>query len=274
MRQRRSTISRRRAAGRPLAAAVVGFVLLLVWGGAALAANRYSIGRLGVSPVGVGSAERPAAVGARFALETGEDDPGLRPAPVVSYALAAEGIVAFPRSFAGCSLRRLSRRRGVPAACERARVGRGLVKGAAGLAEDRTLEASSPCNLRLGVYNTGRGLALRLDGQPPIPAGFRTNRIGCPVPVHLAIPMRIVAMTIDGVRASELRFRLPDLLLEPLDGWDATLRTVDVTLDRKRARGGRGLLSAVGCAGGRRTMRVVYTEQQGPRAEATREIAC
>jgi hypothetical protein len=263
--------------GLPLGVAVVVTVTALVIAGWAGAANQYAIPRVGIEPSGEGSAARPLPVGVLFGLSVREEDSALRPSPIESYALAAEGLVVRPGAFASCSLRRLGRRRGVPRECARAKVGSGVVRGAAGLAEDPTLEGSVPCNLRLGVYNTGEGMALRLDGQPPVPPGFGSRRFGCPVPVHLAIRVRTVQTTIDGMTSTELRYRLPDLLLHPLDGWDASLRVVEVRLDRKRVRrGGRtvGFYSAAGCNGAERTVRVVFVDPEGLRAEATRSTRC
>jgi hypothetical protein len=95
--------------------------------------------------------------------------------------------------------------------------------------------------------------------------------------VHLAIRVRTVETTIDGVRSTELRYTLPHLLLHPIDGWDASLRLVEVRLDRKRATRGRrtvGFYSAVGCNGSDRTVRVVFVDPQGGRAETTRTTGC
>jgi hypothetical protein len=262
---------------RLLMAAGAATVGALVVAGAAGAVNEYAIPRVGIKPSGKGTDARPLPVGVLFGLRVSEADRDLRPSPIESYALAAEGLVVRSGAFASCSLRKLGRRRGVPRECDKAQVGDGLIRGAAGLAEDQTLEGSVPCNLKLRVYNTGTGMALRLDGEPPVPRGFGTKRLGCPVPVHLAIRVRTVETWIDGVRSTELRYTLPDLLLHPLDGWDASLRLVNVSLDRKLAKRGRrtvGFYSAEGCNGTERTVRVVFVDPQGGRAEATRATGC
>jgi hypothetical protein len=269
----RSTVGRCRLSTVAVAAAVAALALA----GTAGAANEYAIPRVGIKPSGKGSAARPLPVGVLFGLRVSEADRALRPTPIETYALAAEGLVVRPGAFASCTLRKLGRRRGVPRECAKAKVGHGLVRGAAGLAEDQTLEGSVPCNLKLGVYNTGKGMALRLDGEPPVPRGFGSKRLGCPVPVHLAIRVRTVETTIDGVKSTELRYKLPDLLLHPLDGWDASLRLVEVNLEREVVRRGRrkvGFYSAVGCNGAERTVRVVFVDPQGARAETTRTTGC
>lgn len=283
MAERRAGQADRRAPGRipVLAAACLALFSMLVLGGVALADNEYGISRVGIAPSGKGSAARPLPVEVRFGLEVDEDDRRLRPAPVETYVIGAEGMVAFPRAFQKCSLRKLRRRRGVPRACAGAKVGGGLVKAAAGLREDVSMESSVPCNLRLGVYNTGRGIALRVDGGPPQPPGFKSNRVGCPVLVHTAIGGRLVQTRIDGMRATDLRFSLPDLLLHPVDGWDGALQIVDVTLAPKTRRirlRGRArdvaYYSSVGCRGGRRTVRAVFIDELGNRAEVTRTAKC
>lgn len=275
---------RQRGSATGMAALAVSCLALastLAFGDAALAGNEYGISRVAVAPAGKGSAARPLPVKVRFGLKVGEEDRRLRPAPVETYVIGAEGMVAFPQAFPACSLRKLRRRRGVPRACAEAKVGGGLVKAAAGLREDVSMESSVPCNLRLGVYNSGRGVALRLDSGPPLPPGFKSDRVGCPVPVHTAIGGRLVETRIDGVRSTDLRFSLPRLLLEPLDGWDGALRVVDVTIGPRtegvRLRGRArevAYYSSVGCRGGGRTVRAVFIDQLGGRAEVTRTAKC
>jgi hypothetical protein len=261
--------------GRAVAALAVSALAALT--GSALGANTYSVERVSVSPSGEGTLSRPLAVSVDFRLSVGETDPAVRPAPVVAYELVGEGLVVSARPFPACSLRKLRRRRGVPLRCERARVGDGLARGAGGLAEDPALESSVPCNLRLGVYNTRRGLALRVDGEPPVPRSFKSRRPGCVVPIHTAIPVRLSQTAIEGLRSTQLRFTLPRLLLHPLDGWDGALRSVSVTLDRRQARvGGRrvGFYSSVGCAGGERSVSVTFVDEQGNSSLATRATRC
>jgi hypothetical protein len=241
---------------------------------AAHAANTYSVSRAQVTPGTAGNPSSPTAVKVLFGLRAGEEDPTKRAAPIKTYMLASEGLVVDPRPFARCSLRQLKRRKGVPRRCAKAKVGTGVARGAAGLDEDPLLESSTACNLRLAVYNTGAGLALRLDGQPPVPPSLNSRRFGCPVPVHTAIKVSLSKIQIDGVESSELRFTLPRLLLHPLDGWDAALRVVDVTLDRRRSTRGRALYGAAGCNGGERTVQVGFVDEQGTRATATRTIGC
>jgi hypothetical protein len=254
--------------------ALVVAAAVLVAAPAAHAANTYSVSRAQVSPSTAGTPSKPTAVKVLFGLRAGEEDPTKRAAPIKTYMLASEGLVVGTRPFARCSLSAIKRRRGVPRRCAKAKVGSGVARGAAGLEEDPLLESSTACNLKLAVYNTGAALALRLDGEPPVPPSLNSRRFGCPVPVHTAIKVKVSTIQIDGVASSQLSFTLPRLLLHPLDGWDAALRVVDVTLDRRRSSKGRALYGAAGCNGAERTVQVGFVDEQGGRATATRTIGC
>lgn len=271
----------KRGSRRGIAITVVVVVGVLVGVGAAAAANRFAVHRVEISPAWKGRAEHPLPVSVRFGLRVTEDDPTKRPAPTETYVMGTEGVVAFPGAFPSCSMAQLRPLRGPARACRDALVGGGLTKGAAGLAEDDAIKESVPCNLRLRVYNTGDGMALRLDGDPPLPPSFRSNKIGCPVPIHKAILGRLRTTTIDGVRSTDLSYTLPRLLLHPLEGWDGALRVTNVDLRRMTARArvnGRlhtvGYSSAVGCNGDERTVRAAFIDEQGERSEITRTTGC
>ena len=143
------------------------------------------------------------------------------------------------------------------------------------------MDESLPCNLQLRLYNTGKGVSLRIDTDPPVPRNFQSRKLGCPVPMHTAIQGRFVKTTIDGLPAMDLTFTLPKLLLQPLEDWEGALQLVDAALPRATATTrikGRlrsvGYFSAVGCRGPTRTARAAFTDESGNRAEATRTVAC
>jgi hypothetical protein len=253
----------------------------LGYAGIAWAANRYEVSRMEIKPSGAGSQVRPLPVQARFGIGVHEQDPRTRPASIETYVIGTEGVVAFPKAFPTCSLRQAKRRRGPARACKAAQVGGGQVRAAAGLVEDTRMRESLPCNLRLRLYNTGRGVALRLDADTPVPPNFRSRRLGCPVPVHTAIAGSFDRATIDGLPAIDLRFSLPPQLLRPLEGWEGALQLVDATLEAHTARtrvNGRtrtvGFFSAIGCEGGERTTRAAFIDGDGARSEATRTAKC
>jgi hypothetical protein len=258
--------------------AVVGTLLLVQ---VAFGANQEQVSRAEVTPVGKGSAARPLPVVVRFGLRVRSDDADKRPAAVTTYVIGSEGVVAFPRAFPSCSLSQAKRRRGPSGACKTAKVGQGVIRAAAGLEDDDTIAQSVPCNLQLRVYNTGAGVALRLDADPPIPPSFKSRRDGCPVPVHTAIRGVFKQTSIGGMVAMDLSFTLPDLLLHPLEDWEGALQLVDATLGghtaQTRIHGKArsvGFFSAVGCHGGQRTTRAAFINAKGERSEATRNVRC
>ena len=140
---------------------------------------------------------------------------------------------------------------------------------------------SLPCNLRLRLYNTGAGIALRVDTDTPVPRNFKSRAIGCPVPIHTAIRGELTQSTIDGTASMGLGFTLPKRLLRPLADWVGALQLVDASLTRQTAMArvkGRlrsvGYFSSVGCKGTTRTMRAAFIDENGNRVEATRAVAC
>jgi hypothetical protein len=248
---------------------------------AASAANTNEVSRGLTSPVGAGSMSRPLPIGVQFGLRSRAENPRLRPLPTKTYVLSMEGVTANAKAFPACGLAKLKRRKGPPARCAGAQLGTGLVKGAAGIVEDDTIAESVPCNLKLRVYNIGNGIALRLDGDPPLPAGFKSNKIGCPVPIHTAIPAPFRRVTIDGLPSTEMQFTVPKVLAHPLEGWNSALTLVNVDLERRttqvRVGGAKrtvGYFSAVGCTGGERSLQVGFIGTDGVRSEASATPAC
>jgi hypothetical protein len=253
----------------------------LVLASAALAANKNDVSRGLVTPAGAGSPSHPLPIAVQFGLSSRAEDSKLRPLPTKTYVLGMEGVTAYPKAFPACGLAKLKRRKGPPSGCAKAQLGTGLVKGAAGIVEDDTIAESVPCNLKLRVYNAGNGIALRLDGDPPLPTGFKSSKIGCPVPIHTAIPAPFRTVTIDGLPSTELAFTVPKVLAQPLDGWNSALTLVNVDLEKRTARtrvGGAmrtvGYFSATGCAGGERSLQVAFIGSDGVRSEAAATPGC
>jgi hypothetical protein len=247
----------------------------------ALAANQQHVSRASVLPASGGRPAAPKPVQIGFSLSVKEEHAQLRPAPIKTYAIGTEGVIAFPGALPHCSLAQAKPRRGPAKPCKPAQVGSGLIRAAAGLREDTAIASSLPCNLQLRLYNTGTGVALRVDTDTPVPPSFKSKQLGCPVPIHTAIRGSFDKTTIDGLPAMDLRFTLPKLLLRPLEGWEGALQLVDATLKRQTGRArvkGRlrevGYFSAIGCRGGQRTTRAVFIDESGARAEATRSVGC
>ncbi|HEY6780969.1 MAG TPA: hypothetical protein VI111_08450 [Thermoleophilaceae bacterium] len=253
---------------------------MLVGVGAA-SANVYRVTRGSISPAGGGSAAKPQPVGIGFGLGVSADDRSERPSPVKTYRIATEGVLAFPRTFPSCSLSKAKIRRAPAKACAKALIGNGLIRAAAGFDDDTTIAQSLPCNLRLRLYNTGSGLALRVDTDTPVPRSFKSRELGCPVPIHTAIRGQFTRTTLDGMVAMDLSFTLPTLLLRPLQDWEGALQLVDASLGRwtgtaliKGHRRTVGYFSSVGCHGKTRTIRAAFVDEDGNRSEATRTVVC
>jgi hypothetical protein len=253
----------------------------LVLASVAAGVNRSDVSRAVVSPGGAGNLRRPLPIAVQFDLRSRAENSKLRPLPTRTYILGIEGVRIFAKSFPACSLTKLKRHQGPPASCTDAKLGSGLVKGAAGLEEDETIAESVACNLKLILYNTGNSLALRLDANPPLPTGFKSNKIGCPVPIHTAVPAPSRSVTIDGVPSTELRFTVPDLLMHPLEGWNSALQLISLKLEKRNARiriGAAtrtvGYVSAIGCAGGRRSFQVHFIGTDGVHSGASTTTVC
>ncbi len=254
---------------------------MLVLAGVAFAADRQRVSRVSVAPGGSGTPGKPKPVEIGFGLSVTAERPSQRPKPIKTYAIGIEGVLAYPRAFPACSLSQAKVRRAPARACGRAQVGSGLIRAAAGLREDPGMADSLPCNLKLRLYNTGTGAALRVDTEPPVPQSFKSRKLGCPVPIHTAIRGQLAKTTIDGLASMELRFTLPKLLLRPLEGWEGALQLVDASLTGEtaplRVKGRMrqvGYLSTVGCRGRDRTARAVFIDEDGVRTEATRTVGC
>jgi hypothetical protein len=267
--------------GRTWACALAAAVCVGAIAAPVAAADNYRVTRASISPASGGSPSAPRAVGVGFGLGIAAADRSQRPQPIKSYAIGVEGVLAYPSAFPSCSLAQAKARRGPAKPCAKALVGDGLIRAAAGLDDDLRISESLPCNLRLRLYNTGAGAALRIDADTPYPPGFGSRKIGCPVPMHTAIKGRFVRTTIDGLAAMDLTFTLPKLLLQPLQDWAGALQLVDASLGRATASmriNGRqrtvGYFSSIGCRGGSRLARAAFTDLSGNRFEATKALAC
>jgi hypothetical protein len=134
------------------------------------------------------------------------------------------------------------------------------VKNAAGPSTDQSLSASSPCNLRLRLYNDGDGMTLRLDGDPPVPPSFESDQVGCALPIHTAINGKFVKRRIGGVIASDFVFTVPQNLKHPLTGTDNSVRRSDNIIKKFMRINGkrRGYYQKVGCKGSKREVRATF----------------
>jgi hypothetical protein len=266
-----------------LIAALTGAAVLAL-GGVAFAENIYTVHIASSTPKGKGTSAKPLPVKLNFGYMV-EDSEGLRPTVIEQYRIAPEGLVTFPKLFPTCTFREASvaGTATLPAACNRAIVGGGLVRNNAGAATNRAEKLI--CNLKLRLINisdAGKngGMAIRLDGdQPAAPPGSR--KVGCALPVHTAIKAPFFNVRLEGLKTSELRFTVPIQLQEPLTGVQNAVVDVTSTVNREtartRIRGQRrtvGFYSETGCKGRTRTTRVEFVDTQRRKFTANRQSPC
>jgi hypothetical protein len=259
---------------RKLLIAALTLVGVIALAGVALANNVYETHVSGGRPIAKGSLKKPVPVSVDFGFRVSETDPSKRATPIKTYAIGSEGLVANPKDFPSCKFSQVQS--GPAAACRKAQVGTGIVKAASGSTSNQALAASLPCNQQLRLYNIGDGMAIRIDVDPPQPASFDTDQIGCPLSIHDAIRGRFVKTRIAGHPASDFRFSVPPNLLHPVTGLDTSVRESVSNLPRrvttKRVRGRRvkvGFYEVVGCTGNRRTARTTYTSETGQVTQST-----
>jgi hypothetical protein len=247
---------------RKLSIATVAIAALAAVATVAYAANVYTVSG-STTKRGKGSATKPIPTGIKLSFRVTETDPSKRGTVVQKYALGSEGLRTNPSFFPKCAFSDLDNDTGVPAKCAKAQVGTGIAKNAAGATNDQSLEHSSGCNLAVRLYNTGSGMAIRLDAnQPAVP--IDSNEIGCALPIHTAINGKFVKKRIGGVTASDFTFTVPQNLKHPLPGIVNSIRRSDtnVKLLAKTVRGKRrGFYEKVGCKGSTRLVRGTFVTE-------------
>jgi hypothetical protein len=133
--------------------AALAVVAVLAVASVAVATNVYTV-HLGSTTVrGKGTKAKPIPTGLKFGFKVEDSDPSKRGSVIERYAIGSEGLVTNPKLFPKCDFTELDDAT-VPAKCEKALVGEGLVKNAAGPSSpgpggERALSDSTPCNLQL-----------------------------------------------------------------------------------------------------------------------------
>jgi hypothetical protein len=246
----------------PLAIAAV-FALVAT----ALAENTYKVHKAGTTAKGKGSLAHPIPTGITIGFEVGESDPSKRGTVIEKYAIGAEGILANGKGAPKCDFNDLNDPGPVPSKCNKARVGGGIARNAAGPSTDQSKAHSLPCNLDVDLYNIGTGMAIHLDShsQPP-PGGagdFSSRKIGCPLAIdgRYTIKGKFVKVKIGGVTSTDFRFTVAENLRHPAPGVDNSIFE-SVTNILKKTKNGKGFYNKVGCKGGKRTTRATFVSEQ------------
>ncbi len=272
---------------RKLWIAVLAIAAVFAMASVAVATNVYQV-HLGSTTVkGKGTKAKPIPTGLKFGFKVEDSDSTKRATVIEQYAIGSEGLVTNPKLFPKCNFTELDDAT-VPAKCAKAQVGSGLVKNAAGPSTpgpggERALSDSTPCNLRLRLYNDGDGMTLRLDSDgKPIPPSFESDEVGCALPIATAINGKFVKRKIGGVTSSDFVFSVPENLKHPLSGVDNSVRRSDnlLKLKSKRVRGKkRGFYEKIGCKGGKRLVRATFiteatSTQSSLKFTATKQSRC
>jgi hypothetical protein len=246
---------------RKFSIAVLALAAVVAVASVAYAANVYEVHLGSTTTPGKGSKAKPIPTALKFGFKVEETDPNKRATVIEDYAIGSEGLVTNPKLFPKCAFSDLDNEPAPPAKCKKALVGTGLVKAAAGPSTDQSLAVSSPCNLQLRLYNNGSGMILRLDGGPPVPPSFESDKVGCALSQHTAINGKFVKRKIGGLTSSDFVFSVPETLKHPLVGTDVSVRRSDnlIKFKMKRVNGKpRGFYEKIGCKGGKRLVRATF----------------
>jgi hypothetical protein len=248
---------------RKVLIAVLAIAAVVAVASVAVAANVYTVS--GSTTVkGKGSPTKRIPTGIKLQFDVTETDSTKRGTVVEKYALGSEGLVTNPKFFPKCAYSDMDAEPTVPAKCNKALVGSGIAKNAAGPSTNQSLSVSSPCNLQVRLYNNGSGMIIRLDGAPPIPPSFDSNQFGCALPIHEAINGKFVKRKIGGLTSSDLTFTVTGHLKHPLVGTDNSIsRSVsNVKLKTKMVNGKRrGFYEKIGCKGTTRLTRGTFVTE-------------
>jgi hypothetical protein len=265
---------------RKLIALAVVCTTALVFAAVAYAVNTYTVTPAATTGGGgKGSSAKPAAKSIKFGFKTKDAAGGTRGTPVKTYKIDFQGLKYFGKAkvFPKCTLAKLNQKleSDVKADCGKAYLGKGVVNNLVGATGDTTT-TPIPCLLRLTLYNTGKGFALRLDGgntaKPP------TN---CPTAVNESIDARIRTRTVAGKKSASLEFTVPSRLLHPgaptiSNAIETTNSTISGKKRKVKIKGKTrkvSILSSVSC-GKKRTIQVSFTDEAGSTVPAKATTKC
>jgi hypothetical protein len=264
---------------RKLIALAVVCTTGLVFAAVAYAVNVYTVTPASTKGSGgaKGTPSAPAAKAVVFGFKT-KDSSGGRATPIKKYSIGFQGMKYFgnKKVFPRCSYAKTNQtlESDVEKDCKKAFIGKGKVNNLVGRTGDPA--TLTTCALRLRLYNTGKGFALRLDG-----GGTAKPPTQCPTAINQAINAKFKTLKIGGKTSTALVFTVDDTLLHPASPAvsNAISSTTSTITGKKRKVKIKGVtrrvsvLSSVSC-GSKRTIQVKFTDEKGDTRPATKKVKC
>jgi hypothetical protein len=265
---------------RKLIALAVVCTTALVFAAVAYAVNVYTVTPASTKGGGgaKGTSAKPVAKAVNFGFRT-KDSGGGRATPIKRYKIGFQGLKYFgkARAFGKCSFAKVNQKleSDVKQDCRKAYLGKGVVNNLVGVTGSTA--TTTTCLLRLTLYNTGRGFALRLDGgntaKPPTK---------CPIAVNQAINALFKSRRIGGKRSASLEFSVPSNLLHPgspniSNAIETTRSTISGRKRRVRIKGVTrrvSILSSTSCGRRNRIIQVAFTDENNSTVNARKTTAC
>ena len=232
---------------RKVLVAALALVALAAVASVAIAANTYTLHKASTSAKGKGSKAKPIPTNLVFGFQVGETDSSKRATVIEKYTIGGEGLVANTKVKPKCAFTELDDPSGVPAKCNKALVGKGLVKNAAGSSSGPVTVgeqlALQPAAAAL-QHRQGHGDQARQQRQAARRrTSSRTRSAACCRSPRRSMPGSRSAK-IGGVTTSDLRFTVPQNLKHPLTGVDNSIResVSTIALAKKKINGKTGRL--------------------------------
>jgi len=264
---------------RKLIALAVVCTTALVFAAVAYAVNVYTVTPASTKGAGgKGTAAKPVAKSVNFGFKT-KDSGGGRATPIKRYRIGFQGLKYFGKAkvFPKCTFKQINAKleSEVKRKCGKAYLGKGVINNLVGVTGSPA--TATTCLVRLSLYNTGRGFALRLDGgntaKPPTK---------CPIAVNQAINALFKSRTIGRKRSASLEFSVPSNLLHPgspniSNAIETTRSTISGRKRRVRIKGVTrrvSILSSVTCGRRNRTIQVAFTDENNSTVNARKTTKC
>jgi len=205
----------------------------------AQAAGEQQVNKYGVSGSikgGKGATKKkPKPIQLKFAY-TVDEESGFRPSVITQYSIFFGNGQVNTTAFPGCAANIVSPTGVGPTGCpKKSLMGEGFVHNATGATDNPTeRNPGLLCNLKLTLVNSTKKdhFWLYLFGKKDNP----DIEARCALPVNQAIDATFKKTTKSGTAGTALTFKVPDLLLHPINGLDNSVIEVGSTIKRATAK--------------------------------------